>query len=83
MDESNQVALYFLFGEDDDGEQQKVYIGQTGDLKARLTSHNKEKSFWERALVLISRTNSLTQTHALFLEWNCLQASRDAGRLRG
>lgn len=29
----------------------------------------KEKEFWERALVLISRTNSLTQTHALFLEW--------------
>ena len=30
------------------------------------------KEFWERALVLISRTNSLTQTHALFLEWHCL-----------
>jgi hypothetical protein len=36
--------------------------------------------FWERAVVLISRTNSLTQTHALFLEWYCLQALRRAGR---
>jgi len=42
--------------------------------------HNKEKEFWERALVLISRTNSLTQTHALFLEWHCLQSIRSAGR---
>ncbi len=80
MPESNQVALYFLFGEEEDGAEQKVYVGQTGDLRARLVKHNKEKEFWERALVLISRTNSLTQTHALFLEWHCLQVARKAGR---
>lgn len=80
MPESNQVALYFLFGESEDGAVQKVYIGQTGDLQARLSAHNKEKDFWDRALVLISRTNSLTQTHALFLEWHCIQATRAAGR---
>ena len=80
MPESDQVALYFLFGEAEDGSEQKVYLGQTGDLRARLAKHNKEKEFWERALVLISRTNSLTQTHALFLEWHCLQATRKAAR---
>jgi hypothetical protein len=80
MPESDQVALYFLFGEAEDGAEQKVYIGQTGDVRARLSLHNKQKEFWERALVLISRTNSLTQTHALFLEWYCLQAARKAGR---
>jgi len=80
MPESNQVALYFLFGESEDGATQKVYLGQTGDLRARLATHNKEKDFWERALVLISRTNSLTGTHGLFLEWYCLQAARKAGR---
>lgn len=80
MPESDQVALYFLFGEADDGSEQRVYIGQTGDLRSRLAKHNKEKEFWQRALVLISRTNRLTQTHALFLEWHCLQSSRKAGR---
>jgi len=80
MPESDQVALYFLIGESEDGAEQKVYVGQTGDVRARLTKHNKEKEFWERALVLISRTNSLTQTHSLFLEWHCLQAIRKAGR---
>jgi len=53
MPESGQVALYFLFGESEDGTDPRVYIGQTGDLRARLTSHNKEKDFWERAVVLI------------------------------
>lgn len=80
MPESDQVALYFLFGEAQEGDGLSVYIGQTGDLRARLVTHNQKKEFWERALILISRTNSLTQTHALYLEWHCLQAARTAGR---
>ncbi|MBX3587396.1 MAG: GIY-YIG nuclease family protein [Ramlibacter sp.] len=80
MPESEQVALYFLFGGADDGAEPRVYIGQTGDLRQRLAKHHREKEFWERALVLISRTNSLTNTHALFLEWLCVQSARRAGR---
>lgn len=80
MPESGQVALYFLVGESEDTEERRVYVGQTGDLRSRLHSHNKEKDFWQRALVIISRTNSLTQTHSLFLEWRCLQAIRTAER---
>ncbi len=80
MPESGQVALYFLIGESEDAEGSQVYVGQTGDLRARLVKHNKEKGFWQKALVVISRTNSLTQTHALFLEWHCLQAIRAAAR---
>ena len=68
MPESAQVAVYFLFGGGQDAEP-RVYIGQSGDLRNRLSKHNQTKDFWERALVLISRTNSLTQTHGLFLEW--------------
>jgi predicted GIY-YIG superfamily endonuclease len=77
---SNQVAVYFLFGESESAAEPSVYIGQTGDLKARLTKHHKEKDFWRRVVVLISGTNSLTQTHALFLEWHCLQKAATAGR---
>ena len=80
MPESGQVALYFLIGDEGDGTDPKVYVGQTGDLRTRLVSHNQKKDFWQRALVLISRTNNLTQTHALFLESYCLQAARTAGR---
>lgn len=80
MPESGQVAVYFLFGAGEDEDSERVYIGQTGDLRMRLPEHNRKKDFWERALVLISRTNSLTQTHALFLEWLCLKRVREAGR---
>jgi len=80
MEQSCQVGVYFLIGEDTEDGDRLVYVGQTGDLRARLTAHNQKKDFWERALVLISKTNSLTQTHALFLEWHALQQIRSAGR---
>jgi hypothetical protein len=80
MPEARQVALYFLVGESTEGDEPKAYIGQTGDVVARLGSHQRSKDFWDRALVLISKTNSLTQTHALFLEWHCLRACQQAGR---
>ncbi|GAB2529679.1 GIY-YIG nuclease family protein [Simplicispira piscis] len=80
MPESNEVAVYFLVGESDDGTELNVYVGQTGDLRKRLAKHDADKPFWERALVLISRTKSLTQTHGLFLEWCSLQTIRKVKR---
>lgn len=82
MTESGQVGVYFLFGSDAELDDPQVYIGQTGDLRTRLANHHSKKEFWQRALVLISRTNSLTQTHALFLEWHCLKLAAEAGRYR-
>lgn len=80
MSESEKVALYFLFSEEEDGSDRSVYIGQTGDLRTRLAKHHKEKELWEKVLVLISLTNSLTQTHTLFLEWSSIQEAKKAAR---
>lgn len=88
MPECDQVALYFHFGESEDGAQQKVYIGQAGSLRERLTDHNKKKDFWQRALLLISRTHSLTRRW--LVSWCDLAGKkvqhrcggRRAGRLR-
>lgn len=81
MQESEKVGLYYLIGGSESGEP-TVYVGQTGELRQRLRQHNTDpkKEFWERALVLISRTDSLTQTHATFLEWCSLKRVREAGR---
>lgn len=66
MEESRQVGLYFLISGDSKDE---LYIGQSGEVGLRLMQHHKDgKKDWERALVLISLTNNLTQTHALYLE---------------
>ena len=57
-----------------------AYIGQSGNVGTRLVQHNQNKNFWNRALVVISLTNSMTQTHALFLEWFAIQQTTRAGR---
>lgn len=80
MPESKHVAVYFLVGQNTDTEDAQIYVGQSSELQVRFGSHNREKDFWEKALVLISKTHSLTQTHALFLEWHCLQEAKKAAR---
>lgn len=82
MEESCQVGVYLLVGEGDDATDPILYVGQTGNVGKRLTEHNEKKDFWTRALVAVSLTNSLTQTHATFLEWYCLKEAKQAGRYR-
>ena len=78
--EAQQVGVYFLMGELSEAGLPRVYIGQSGCVGNRLVQHNQSKDFWNRALVVISLTNSMTQTHALFLEWFALSEATRAGR---
>ena len=80
MPEAQQVGVYVLTGELSDGGLPRAYIGQSGNVGNRLAQHNQSKDFWNRALVVISLTNSLTQTHALFLEWFAIAEAAKAGR---
>jgi hypothetical protein len=80
MPEAQQVGVYFLMGELSEGGLPRAYIGQSGNVGTRLVQHNQGKDFWNRALVVISLTNSLTQTHALFLEWFAIAQATQAGR---
>jgi Domain of unknown function (DUF4357) len=78
--EAQQVGVYFLMGELSEAGLPRVYIGQSGNVGNRLVQHNQNKDFWNRALVVISLTNSMTQTHALFLEWFAISEATKAGR---
>lgn len=80
MPEALQVGVYFLMGELSETGLPRVYIGQTGCAGDRLAEHNRKKDFWNRAFVVISLTNSMTQTHALFLEWYAINAASRAER---
>lgn len=80
MPEAEQVGVYFLVGELSASGLPCAYIGQSGNVGKRLEQHHQGKDFWNRALVVISLTNSLTQTHALFLEWFAIAQATQAGR---
>lgn len=78
--EAQQVGVYFLLGELSEAGLPRVYIGQSGSICNRLVQHNQSKDFWNRVMVVISLTNSMTQTHALFLEWLAISEASKAGR---
>jgi len=80
LPEAQQVGVYFLLGELSEAGLPRVYIVQSGCVGTRLVQHNQNKDFWNRALVVISLTNSLTQTHALFLEWFAIQQASQSAR---
>jgi hypothetical protein len=80
MPEAQQVGVYFLMGELSEAGLPRAYIGQSGNVGTRLVQHNQGKDFWNRAMVVISLTNSMTQTHALFLEWFAIAQATKAGR---
>lgn len=78
--EAQQVGVYFLIGDLSEAGLPRVYVGQSGNVGNRLVQHNQNKDFWNRALVVISLTNSMTQTHALFLEWFAIAEAAKAAR---
>ncbi|AMM23399.1 GIY-YIG nuclease family protein [Variovorax sp. PAMC 28711] len=80
LPEAQQVGVYFLMGELSETGLPRAYIGQSGNVGSRLVQQNQSKDFWNRALVVISLTNSMTQTHALFLEWLAIAEATKAGR---
>ncbi|MCW9732770.1 GIY-YIG nuclease family protein [Avibacterium sp. 20-15] len=78
MEEASQVGVYFLIGGMDNDE---VYIGQSGEVGKRLKQHHdKNEIDFTRALVLVSLTQNLTQTHALYLEWLAIEKATQSGR---
>ena len=82
MPESKQVGVYYLIGDDEEKDQLSIYTGQTSTLGKRLNEHDLDpkRAFWNRALVAISLTHSLTQTHAMYLEWRSIQQINEAQR---
>ena len=79
MIESSQVGIYFLVGQESETDTNLLYIGHTGDVVERLKQH-REKMFWNRALVAVTPSNALTQTHIQYLEWRSILEARNAGR---
>lgn len=82
MPESRQVCVYYLASNGTEGGTPECYIGRSEDFSRRVGRHNKEKDFWDRALVAVSLTNEWTATHATYMEQLSIARAKAAGRYR-
>lgn len=63
-----KYAFYVLLGKNKNGKD-KAYVGQTNDFSVRVNDHKQKKSWWNVALVFISKTNDIYASEALYLEY--------------
>ena len=63
--ELQQPALYILLSDS----EAKIYIGETEDFLSRIRDHEAKKSFWEQAIIFVSKDNDLTKSDVKYLEY--------------
>jgi len=73
--EIERPGVYILIGADEDAQdRQLAYIGESEGIGARLSYHNSNeagrdaKGFWTDTVVLISKDENLTKSHARYVE---------------
>lgn len=64
--ETKDPAIYFLFGENDESTEQKLYIGESERFFDRLLRHDTNKDFWNTAVIF---TGGLDKAKIKYLEY--------------
>lgn len=83
--EASRTGVYFLTGPDPDGGLKPVvYIGETNNVGRRLAQHSKDdtKDFWDRACIITSKDQNLTEAHVRFLESRLITIAGEARRAK-
>lgn len=70
-------AFYILLGENE-STKPKAYIGETENFKERVKDHDSKKSFWQKALIFISKDAAMTKADVQYLEHRAISDARKA-----
>ena len=76
----NNTGVYFLFGVDDDTEEQQVYIGEAENILTRMRQHVAGKDFWQECVAFISKDNNLNKAHIKYLENHLYLLAKESKR---
>ena len=75
QDEVNRYGVYLLLSDS------KVYVGQSTQLKQRIEQHILGKDWWQRVIVLTTKTDSLNKSDIDYLESVLIEKSILCGTL--
>ena len=68
-------AFYILLGEDE-ATKPKAYIGETENFRERVKDHDSKKSFWQKALLFISKDAAMTKADVQYLEYRAITEAK-------
>lgn len=78
LSESSKPGIYILYNTADKNEVPYIYIGQSEtSIYNRLLSHNRNKDFWNYAIVFISKGEYLNGTHAKYIEAELIERATE------
>ncbi len=78
--EATKPGIYFLFGVDDEGQNQAAYIGEAENVQERLKHHVANKEFWNEVIFFTSKDENITKSHVKFLEAILIAQASDIKR---
>ena len=73
----HKPAFYILIGEDEVTKPQ-AYIGETENFKERIKDHDYKKTFWQKALVFVSKDEDMTKADVQYLEYKAITEAKKA-----
>jgi hypothetical protein len=77
---SKKPGIYFLFGNDEESNEPKAYIGEAENVFERLQNHLLSKGFWDEVIFFVSKDENLTKSHVRFLESKTIQIAYSTNR---
>jgi len=81
--ELSKPGVYILVGRvesDEEDDLPLLYVGQTDELLNRLNQHQKDKDFWDRAVVFVSTNDGLNRAHITWLEHSLIRRAKEIGQ---
>ncbi len=80
--ESSKPGIYFLFSQQDDLYQFRVYIGEAENVFERLLQHLESKEFWSEVILFTNKDENLTKSHVKYLESRLIDLANNSGRYK-
>ncbi|MGQ0566214.1 MAG: GIY-YIG nuclease family protein [Gemmobacter sp.] len=75
--EAAYTGVYILLGEVES--KPRIYIGEAEDIAHRIRSHDVQKDWWDRAVLIVSSANTLNKAHVKYLESRLVEEAMDVG----
>jgi hypothetical protein len=80
--QAKRPGVYFLFGQDEETNEPKAYIGEAENVFDRLQYHVTSKDFWNEVIVFVSKDENLTKSHVKYLESRLIQIAFSTKRYK-
>ena len=82
INDINRPGIYYLINENDENKIAQIYIGQTRNGVVRLTDHDRNKDFWQKAIMFLADSKTFTLDMISGLEEYAIVKAHEAKRYK-